>query len=43
MIPKSGYRFFGKDHAFFVLRERFGLWRWVAVALMLAGMLLMRL
>ncbi len=29
--------------AFFVLRERFGLWRWVAVALMLAGMLLMRL
>ena len=28
--------------AFFVLRERFGLWRWVAVALMLAGMLLMR-
>ena len=29
--------------AFFVLRERFGLWRWVAVALMLAGMALMRL
>jgi drug/metabolite transporter (DMT)-like permease len=29
--------------AFFVLRERFGGWRWVAVALMLAGMLLMRL
>ncbi len=29
--------------AFFVLRERFGFWRWVAVALMLAGMALMRL
>ena len=29
--------------AFFVLRERFGGWRWVAVALMLVGMLLMRL
>ena len=29
--------------AFFVLRERFGGWRWVAVALMLAGMALMRL
>ena len=29
--------------AFFVLGERFGLWRWAAVALMLAGMGLMRL
>lgn len=29
--------------AFAVLGERFGLWRWVAVGVMLAGMLLMRL
>jgi drug/metabolite transporter (DMT)-like permease len=29
--------------AFFVLRERFGVWRWVAVGAMLAGMMLMRL
>lgn len=29
--------------AFFLLRERFGLWRWVAVGVMLAGIMLMRL
>ncbi len=29
--------------AFFLLRERFGLWRWIAVGVMLAGMALMRL